>query len=255
MHTKKHMHSNHFTTNTPSHNDPRIHTHHIHPRACTYLETLRSGISQHFSGPFRPLVFKKNDSRIFFFRARYVFSNYVLNIDMSQHFQGPFEILIWTFGGLHKIWRAIFWRACLISTPACKLILIKFLLIDTLACDQSTPLGMKDGTIADSQITASSNYRNYGPWRGRLGNTRSWATKTENASSPWIQVKFLNVVVITGVQTQGGYYWNQKTYYENWVETLHVQYEDYPDWRYIMDGEKEMVCVSLSEWLLEVALN
>ena len=121
------------------------------------------------------------------------------------------------------------------------------MLIDTIACDQGKPLGMESKTIANRQITASSFiYPNYDPWRARLRNTRSWATGTQTPSSPWIQVQFLNIVVITGIQTQGGVYWDTETYYVNWVETLHVEYGDDSAWRYIMDGEKEMVCVSLS---------
>ena len=102
---------------------------------------------------------------------------------------------------------------------------------------------MEDRTIADSQITASSYFEEYyEPWQARLHNTRSWSTKTQNPSSPWIQVLFLNIVVITGIQTQGG--GNMNKY---WVETLYVEYEDNLVLRYIMDGRKEMVCFSLSE--------
>ena len=129
---------------------------------------------------------------------------------------------------------------------SCKL--INFLSIDTPACQQGAPLGMEDRTLAAWQITASSHLYGFEPWRARLRGTRSWAAETQNPSSLWIQVEFMNIVVITGIQTQGGgYYWHNGTYFMNWVETLHVQYEDQPVWRYIMDGGREMVCVSLSE--------
>ena len=121
------------------------------------------------------------------------------------------------------------------------------LVIYTLACDQSRPLGMEDKTIAGWQITASSNYNAYDPWRARLRDTRSWATATQNPSSPWIQVEFVNITIITGIQTQG------EGLRLGWVETLHVAYEENSAWCYIMDGEKEMVCVSLSEQFLAVA--
>ena len=101
---------------------------------------------------------------------------------------------------------------------------------------------MEDETITNEQIYASSYFSNYDPWQARLGNTRSWITETQNPSSPWIQVQLQNIVVITGIQTQGGGYMNPY-----WVETLHVKYEDYQVWCYIMDGEKEMVCISFLE--------
>ena len=104
---------------------------------------------------------------------------------------------------------------------------------------------MEDKTIAKWQITASSHFRNYEPWQARLRSGRSWATKTQSPSSPWIQVQFMNSVVITGMQTQGGEYWNESRY-DNWVKTLHVEYEkDHTGWSYIMDGNEKMVGVSL----------
>ena len=106
---------------------------------------------------------------------------------------------------------------------------------------------MADGTIANEQITASSYFhiepdRTFEPWRARLGNIRSWATETQDPSSPWIQVNFNDTVVVTGIQTQGDDYTDQIGYHVNWIETFQVQY-GYADTdlTFIMDGDQVMV--------------
>ena len=64
------------------------------------------------------------------------------------------------------------------------------------------PLGLEDGTIQDGQMTASSQYADLAPHHGRLHKTRFWASSGYDAST-WLQVDFLKLVVITGIQTQG----------------------------------------------------
>ena len=54
-------------------------------------------------------------------------------------------------------------------------------------------LGMQDGTIFNSRLTASSMYnQNHGPWRARLwkrnrGGSGAWCAKYNN-NHQWIQV-------------------------------------------------------------------
>ena len=107
---------------------------------------------------------------------------------------------------------------------------------------------MTDGTIFNEQITASSNFPDYESWQARLGNTRSWYAKPQYPVLPWIQVEFVNITVITGIQVQGGSYWDENEQYDNWVETLQVQYEkDNGVPSYIMNGNETKVGVSLSQ--------
>ena len=94
------------------------------------------------------------------------------------------------------------------------------------------PLGMKDKTIQDLSITASSaqldpNGRNdrcdnvfaYNGSVGRLDANTSWLP-FGNDVGPWVQVDFgyCNVKRVNGIITQGSNYW------DGWVQTLQVQY-------------------------------
>ena len=67
---------------------------------------------------------KDEGPQFFFFRARFDFCNifYTSGIEMSQHFQGPFGPLLLSlhFEGPHQIFRVIGPRACLIGTPDTK---------------------------------------------------------------------------------------------------------------------------------------
>ncbi|KAK3750723.1 hypothetical protein QZH41_017276, partial [Actinostola sp. cb2023] len=64
------------------------------------------------------------------------------------------------------------------------------------------PLGMEDGRINDSQITASSLHSNYYyPWYARLRNNRGWAPKI-SSSGEYLQIDLRNVLVVSGVATQ-----------------------------------------------------
>ena len=84
---------------------------------------------------------------------------------------------------------------------------------------------MKDNTIPDSNITASSalldpndNTYVYHAYLGRLDGEAFW-NPSDNPSS-WVQVDFgyPNVRDINGIITQGSAWWNR------WVETLQVKY-------------------------------
>ncbi|XP_070256401.1 lactadherin isoform X2 [Myotis yumanensis] len=77
-------------------------------------------------------------------------------------------------------------------------------------CDE--PLGMKDRTIPDKQITASSIYRTWGlssfswyPYYARLdqqGKFNAW-TAEKNSASEWLQIDLGSQKQVTGIITQG----------------------------------------------------
>ena len=93
---------------------------------------------------------------------------------------------------------------------------------------------MKDKTITDTQITASSYYvddygkqdDHYYPYLARLYQKGfNWMTAEDNPSNPWIQVDFLINRVIYGIQTQGGH----PPHHKQWTTMLQVQYGDSVD--------------------------
>ena len=77
---------------------------------------------------------------------------------------------------------------------------VHFFILD---CPNGTDLGLSDGTISDSQITASTEY-SHSPAAGvRLNSTESgWLAKSTD-SYPWLQVDFQEVVNIAIIKTQG----------------------------------------------------
>ncbi|XP_016007106.1 lactadherin isoform X2 [Rousettus aegyptiacus] len=74
------------------------------------------------------------------------------------------------------------------------------------------PLGMKDNTIPDKQITASSTYKTWGlnsfswyPFYARLdkqGKFNAW-TAEKNSASEWLQIDLGSEKQVTGIITQG----------------------------------------------------
>ena len=92
-----------------------------------------------------------------------------------------------------------------------------FLLI---VCSEPKELGMRNGLISDSQISASSEWdSNYSPSNSRLfyapygDRTGAWSPKT-NDINQWLQIDFKRLTAIVGVSTQGraGYTQYVKTY-------------------------------------------
>ncbi|XP_028411992.1 lactadherin-like [Dendronephthya gigantea] len=76
-------------------------------------------------------------------------------------------------------------------------------------------LGMEDGGILDSQITASSNWNNnHRGANGRLnftphsGRTGAWSALS-NDINQWLQVNFQRLALIAGISTQGRSDYNQ----------------------------------------------
>ena len=82
------------------------------------------------------------------------------------------------------------------------------LLHSSLSECESGPLGMANGSIPDSSITASS-YMKFSlfdrlPEYARLGGSRYWASDGTD-SNPWIQVDLGSNHTVTGLQTEGDY--------------------------------------------------
>ena len=85
-------------------------------------------------------------------------------------------------------------------------------------------LGMRNGLIGDSQLTASSKWdSNHGPGNARLfrpkngPNTGAWSSRANNRNQ-WLQVNFLKTTKITGISTQGRPESNQ------WVTSFSLSY-------------------------------
>ena len=77
-------------------------------------------------------------------------------------------------------------------------------------CVAPRELGMESFRILDSQIISSVHHSgNYPPQSGRLNNKHSrpcWIASTSD-STPWMQVDFLWITVVTEIQTQGCRSW------------------------------------------------
>ena len=79
-------------------------------------------------------------------------------------------------------------------------------------------MGMKDGTIQDNQISASSVWEiKYAAHEARLDGDICWTALTSDANQ-WIQVTFDTPVHITGVITQGD------SDFDDCVTTYNVEY-------------------------------
>ncbi|XP_047146166.1 uncharacterized protein LOC105847048 [Hydra vulgaris] len=83
--------------------------------------------------------------------------------------------------------------------------------IESKNCKYRTPLGMRNGYIKASQLTASSIYSgddgkikndNYRPHMGRLNNKQCWCSKNLGLSE-WYQVQFEKVTTVNGIALQG----------------------------------------------------
>ena len=92
---------------------------------------------------------------------------------------------------------------------------------------------MEDGTIQDSDITASSaNDVNYGPEKARLhmeekrgdaSYKAGWRAKT-NDDRQWIEINLKQVMKVTKIATQGGYFYHDYRYHYRWVTSYSLSY-------------------------------
>ncbi|XP_028414250.1 venom prothrombin activator pseutarin-C non-catalytic subunit-like [Dendronephthya gigantea] len=86
-------------------------------------------------------------------------------------------------------------------------------------------LGVEDkNKVKDSQLTSSSYWKNYYAARGRLYNKDIGWIAGVNDQNPWIQVDLGKKEVVSGIATQGGSYYYNKSYRYRWVKTYSVKY-------------------------------
>ena len=92
-----------------------------------------------------------------------------------------------------------------------------------LLTDCHKPLGLADGRINDTQITAHSVYQNncafYGPGRARLNETGGYRAQP-NLNDSSLTVNFEQPMIITGVATQGYFGGN----IQEWTKAYYLGY-------------------------------
>ncbi|XP_071795658.1 lactadherin-like [Asterias amurensis] len=93
--------------------------------------------------------------------------------------------------------------------------------VDTIVCsmDLDEPVGMENGDILDTDLSASTTYAGYVAHTGRLNKQGAWCASGSDLT-PWIQVNFNARVYITGVITERSHY------AVNYVSTYSVKYGD-----------------------------
>ena len=97
-------------------------------------------------------------------------------------------------------------------------------------------LGMEDGSIPDSRITASSTYDKCNTSYGRLNEMGTlgyagWCSGNDNTSSSWFQVDLATQMQVEGVIMQGSH---DSPEFNEWVTAYQVQYSDGETiWRYV----------------------
>ena len=86
------------------------------------------------------------------------------------------------------------------------------------------PLGLSDGRINDTQITANTVYNNntklYGPGRARLNRTGGYRAQPGSPAGAALSVYFPETMIITGIATQGYYGAN----IEEWTKKYNLGY-------------------------------
>ena len=103
----------------------------------------------------------------------------------------------------------------------------------------TSPLGMEDGRIQDSQLTASSHANvNVAPAKARLnhgaGIGDAWHPRVFTTNE-WIQVDLNVSTAVTGLVLQGRDKDNNRLQY---VTKYRVQYSDATSWIWIRDVDK-----------------
>ncbi|XP_054829406.1 coagulation factor V [Eublepharis macularius] len=107
----------------------------------------------------------------------------------------------------------------------------------------SMPLGLKNGDIKDTQITASSYKKNWiSSWEPSLarinnkGRVNAWQAKSNN-NNQWLQIDFLQPKKITAIITQGA----KTLTTEMYVKTFSILYtDDGSAWRPYLDSSTSM---------------
>ena len=113
---------------------------------------------------------------------------------------------------------------------------------------------MELGSITDAQISANGHNYHYFPTEARLHNVDLFWSAYKSDDEIWLQIDFLELVGITGIQTQGA-----SPTIAQWVKTLqiHTGY-DVNSITPIMEGSDPMVsslCLLINfrgSWILQV---
>ena len=105
-------------------------------------------------------------------------------------------------------------------------------------CLESGELGLENGRIRDSQISASSEYNSITrAQNGRLnfkaqsGRSGAWSARFNNVNQ-WLQVDLMQQTVITGIGTQGrDDCCNQfvRTYILSYSDDLNITFQPYKE--------------------------
>ena len=103
-------------------------------------------------------------------------------------------------------------------------------------------LGISDGRIKDSQLIASSvykdDYKTFGPHRARL-NTTSWPpgyrADPSQAATTWMRVNIERIVVVTAIATQG--YGDEET--PEWLSYYMLLYSQGSDLTFFRNADGE----------------
>ncbi|KFQ15264.1 Coagulation factor V, partial [Leptosomus discolor] len=112
----------------------------------------------------------------------------------------------------------------------------------------SLPLGMENGDIKNTQITASSVktswFNTWDPSLARLnqkGKINAWRAKVNN-NQQWLQIDLLTIKKITAIATQGV----KSITAENFVKTYVILYSDHGlEWKSYTDGSSSVAKVFL----------
>ncbi|XP_035660129.1 putative GPI-anchored protein pfl2 [Branchiostoma floridae] len=96
--------------------------------------------------------------------------------------------------------------------------------------DCSNALGLENGQIKDTQLSASSQLPNYEAWKARLNGGIAWQFNVSYNSEPWLQVNLTTNHYVSGVQTQGK--WG------GWLTSYMIKYSiDGFTWSSFEDGK------------------
>lgn len=132
---------------------------------------------------------------------------------------------------------------------------VRFVLIRVLILtDCHKPLGLADGRINDTQITANSVYQNnyilYGPGRARLNGTGGYrAQPMLNDSS--LTVNFEQPMIITGVATQGFFGGN----IQEWTKSYYLGYVFGSNTFFFKERNKDVAKVTVPNIILSFVLG
>ncbi|XP_038054175.1 scavenger receptor cysteine-rich domain superfamily protein-like [Patiria miniata] len=104
-------------------------------------------------------------------------------------------------------------------------------------------LGMEDGSIPDSSLTASSVYSSYRPSTARL-NVGSYGWKPSTPADQWIQVDLGKPTVVTGLTMQGRN--TGTTYYVRAFSVQHSLTAESDDWQSLANADGGAIRFTLS---------